>query len=701
MTTGTGGNGNALRRVAVTIGWLLVAATVAFGATTAVADQKDAVEELSKYTREIPSADSEDKVDDTVTWLYNKDFAHGTYIIDQPGYYKLAEDISFNPNSPATLDAALANGTIDAETAARLDLAKPVDAYRAGWPLASQFLYAPGDAFVPGGPTDARYDPAAYGVGFFAAVAIEADGVVLDLGGHTLEQSAEHALLQRFFAVIELADQPFIPAQGPAGFGAELDPAKDIVIKNGTIGRSAHHGIHGNANEDVLVTNVDFVDYEVAAIALNGVDGLRVQNVKATNRTDVPILGTYSSARFISVYLDDLVRSGSTTTLNVKGRTLDAATVRDELRAAINEVHDDVIVSGAGVIDRSAHPDSHALFHNTLGVVDGNSYGFLLNQLGVAVNGFPMQPTADTASRNIRFRNVHIDGQHSAINEIPTLSTGSGPTNDPVGAVWQLLNLDPVTGAPITVTDTRLANAYYRGNVVANAQALVAKAIAAGDFDNSHLDVSRSSLTPEALAWVEGVPGSQTLADIDASFICNGDSMFHVNKGAIGFKIDAADNVKLKHTSVHNVTNLGLPGATICDYDQTSFSHSLATLPGYGGAIVRGYSVAGSTDVKIKHASVSGLSSASGAVVGFDVFTDSANVRVAYTETSGLYAGTQLAATVDPSGPNHPAVAVAWHIGADAYDNRVAKSCADDLVGKDDATDLWDEGTNTRTRKLC
>ena len=251
---------------------------------------------------------------DEVTYLSGDDFTYGTYIIDRPGTYRLAEDISFNPNSPDTLTAAISNGQIPDEVARTLGLPFPVDAYHAGLPLRVQL--APGGVaeFAPGGPLDARYDPAAFGLGFFAAIAITADDVVLDLAGHTLEQSDEHALLQRFFALIELADQPFVPGQGPASFGSELRSAERVTITGGTIGRSAHHGIHGNGNADVTVEDVDFDGYEVAAIALNGVDGLEVRDVTAVNHKAVPILGTYSAGRFMEAYVDYLVDSGSAVT---------------------------------------------------------------------------------------------------------------------------------------------------------------------------------------------------------------------------------------------------------------------------------------------------------------------------------------------------------------------------------------------------
>ena len=160
------------------------------------------------------------------TWLNQDAFDRGTYVITEPGLYKLAEDISFDPNSPKILG-------------------DEIPASKACMPLPSQFTYA-------GGP----YDPAAYGIGFFAAIVIAAKDVVLDLNGHTLEQSQQHALMQRFYANIELADQPFIPKEGPHNFGEKIQAAENVVIKNGTLGRSSHHGIHGNGAKNITIEEI-------------------------------------------------------------------------------------------------------------------------------------------------------------------------------------------------------------------------------------------------------------------------------------------------------------------------------------------------------------------------------------------------------------------------------------------------------------
>ena len=185
-------------------------------------------------------------------------FSDGTLIIDTAGgNFKLGENIEFKPNPVGTLTTKADAGLVlpDEPTASEI---MALDASLAGRPLLSQY-----DLDGPG--PDQGYDPAAFGIGFFSAIAIPADNVTLDLNGYTLEQSEEHALLQRFYANIELGSAPFIPGQGPHDFGSTFDPAKNVAILNGTLGLSSHHGIHGNSNENVTIQGIDFEDFEVAS----------------------------------------------------------------------------------------------------------------------------------------------------------------------------------------------------------------------------------------------------------------------------------------------------------------------------------------------------------------------------------------------------------------------------------------------------
>ena len=216
-----------------------------------------------------------------VVELRAADFQSGTLRIKESCTLRLRESVLVNPNRPSIpADGQRAPGVLP--RARRRDwfpdLSDPQQ----------RAEYGTGDV--------AR----AYRLGFFASIAIETEGVILDLGGHTLQMHPEFALQQRFHALIELADQPFIMGQGPADFGQTLRSAKRVWIRNGTLGRSAHHGIHGNGAEDILISDLVLRDYEVAAIALNGGEGLAIEDCRLEgHRTDTPVLGTYSAGRFM------------------------------------------------------------------------------------------------------------------------------------------------------------------------------------------------------------------------------------------------------------------------------------------------------------------------------------------------------------------------------------------------------------------
>lgn len=435
---------------------------------------------------------------------------------------------------------------------------------------------------------------------------------------------------------------------------------------------------------DVTIRNVDFDGYEVAAVALNGVDGLDLRNVTATNRKDVPVLGTFSSAQFIKHYLDQLDRTGSATTLSVQGVPLTVGQVRDDLRVAINTTHADVMRGGR---ISPAHTTEYELFHNRNGVVDGNSYSFLVNSVGVAVNGFPSTPDEESAARDIRFTNVHVVDQVAAINEVPAIDVGGAAAIDPIGAVFQTQNRHPDTGAPITIAGDNS----YVGNPVANAQAIVARAAIEGELDGSHLSTARLNLTNDILDWVEG---AQTFSEAGISYLCNGDSMFHVDKGVFGFRIDGAREVQLTNTSVRGLTNRGSAGDTVCgDYGQTQ-SHPAATLAGYGGSALRAYSFAGTREARVRRAAAEQLRAQEGSVVGFDVLTDSTEILL-----SSLSVRDGVAGPIPAGSPTPQATAYAIHVGEDASHVTVRSACAEQLTGEAGDGLINDESGNADARE--
>ena len=106
-----------------------------------------------------------------------------------------------------------------------------------------------------------------------------------------------------------------------------------------------------------------------------------------------------------------------------------------------------------------------------------------------------------------------------------------------------------------------------------------------------------------------------------------------------------------------NLENRGDVGSALCG--TYTRSHPEATLEGYGGATVRGYSFAGSTHVNVVDGAAVNLISWAGTVIGFDVLTDSRDIRIVQSTVEGLEAGLAFSAN---RGPNEAPDAIGIHM---------------------------------------
>lgn len=164
--------------------------------------------------------------------------------------------------------------------------------------------------------------------------------------------------------------------------------------------------------------------------------------------------------------------------------------------------------------------------------------------------------------------------------------------------------------------------------------------------------------------------------------------MFHVNKGAIAFRMDGARNIRLVRTSVTGLTNLGSGGSAICgDYSEGT-SHPGATLLGYGGATTRAYSFAGSHDVRVVRPLVRDARSVAGPAIGFDLLTDSSAVRLVMPQVEGVIAGAPQA-----DSPTPPADAYACHVGPHVNSVVLVRPQARNMQGADGQGVLDDESS--------
>lgn len=151
--------------------------------------------------------------------------------------------------------------------------------------------------------------------------------------------------------------------------------------------------------------------------------------------------------------------------------------------------------------------------------------------------------------------------------------------NDARGSVLQLVNFE---GKGTAMSD----DGRYRGNVVADMQIMVAKAIHDRVLEDTPLlQTGVNAIDPEVVAWAES--GRTVLSP---QFRCNGDSMHHVIKGMIIIRVEETRGFDIRRNTIANVENLSpLPYSSCFDFHTGA---SLENLQEQQMGNIRGISVA-------------------------------------------------------------------------------------------------------------
>jgi hypothetical protein len=545
-----------------------------------------------------------------VIHVTNDDFKYGTLIVSQPCAIKFTENIVFNPD----------NGD------------------------SSNLWFEPHHSIK-----STRYANNAFRLGFFAAITIITQNVIIDLNEKKIEQSTRHYLLQRFYAHIELADQPFIQGQGPAEFGNIVESAKFCQIMNGTFGLSSHHAIHGNNNKYIYIYDIVIKKFEVAGIALNNIEALKITDCTIDGEfTNIPILGIFSSAVFLREFAKMSIDASGISAAN------DLTIKFNNLETAINDVVSDVITNG--IIDNTR--DSTKIFINESGLSDGASYGILINKKGVAIGAFSNTRPGQYESKNIKIKNVSIKNIIGKTKEIIALSGGGLNTGaiyrnsniqvDTTGSVFQIL--------PVLDDLTEL----YVGNVVSELQIAIARWSDSNlsGYDQALYALRQAgrygvlSIKPAIIAWARNdvsfivdtyvINNLTTFSDLMSitgfKYIGNGDSMFHVAKGFFGIRLDSVTNTYISVT-IDTVANMGDFGSSLAGAytGPTNGGHfDQDTMIGYTGADTFGILISACKDVYIKDSIIKNISSTNGSIYGININNDSYRCCVSKTNIFGI-----------------------------------------------------------------
>ncbi len=374
-------------------------------------------------------------------------------------------------------------------------------------------------------PEKRDHDP--FTLGWFAAIRITGKNITLDLNGHTLRQSLSHSLRQRFYANIELAGSPFIDGQGPAEFGKVLDTCTNVCIRNGTIGLSSHHSIHGNSAKKVMLENLVCFDFELAAIALNGCRDVTIRKVDINQSfAGVKVNSAYSHAVFIQKYLDILAKKDPSASITLEGHDKNVLQIRSDLSQSIKEAFDNVM---------NSENVSNPLFKNDSKLLDGASYGIVLNTVGVVVNDFLLAHKGGSGNENIVIHDVFINNIRSAPREYKTLAIDTTGTQASI--------IKDAVGGTIDFETIQNEDGSFKSNVLVDAQLIVAK----------HLPNIGKTVVPEkVLDWAAGY----NKQGLDLLHVVHGrDSMQHVMKGNIGLFLSSTTNAKIWNLDVNGLEN--------------------------------------------------------------------------------------------------------------------------------------------------
>ena len=238
-------------------------------------------EEDEDEDEDISDDDSSDNSDDSnddsereracsekVYFLSNDDFVDGTFRIQECGHYILSEDILIHFNKPNENDLRDVDWSPNG-----------YDYENFPWYPTLEQEYEYGTSGNGKGYEGATSFHGSYQFGFWAGITIETSYVTINLNGYKIEMDEIYYLQQRTFTHIQLNNKQFIRDQGPANMGRQkFLRVHHVTIKNGELGRTSHHGIHGTLATDLHIENVKIFNFDVAGIQCNGCKNAKIVN---------------------------------------------------------------------------------------------------------------------------------------------------------------------------------------------------------------------------------------------------------------------------------------------------------------------------------------------------------------------------------------------------------------------------------------
>jgi len=489
---------------------------------------------------------------------------------------------------------------------------------RISWNLGGHVVFNPTPS-VPDIDSDVYLQGDGYFLGFFAAIAIEGNGITLDCSNgwharYSIKMGADFHKRQRFFSVIELASRPFMVGTGPPPLAKEkmspcrLRAATYVTINKCELGLSSHHGIHGNNAIGVTIKNGLIKDFEVAGIALNGGHTVTIEDMTVGPSLFSTFPASLSQALFLrhmtnvvggsDAVLTELFQQ-TTFTLRTDGNA-NAKTLFEKLNTDVEAF----LTSGSGdlkallskpVEGASSKAGGEPAFPaGGAALPDGSAiYGIVIHKAGPSVSDFGAHPDdADPATlvTGLDIKRVKIKTLKLRVESWFSFNHPASPTGDetkrqvqgPAGAVFRAHQSDIKN--PSTLA--------YVGNSISDAQIAVQQVLNKADTISNETMRARAAqyydaayIPDDVLKWT-----SRKISALDYSLFsinCNGDAMSHANKGIVGLRLEFVKDPKVEHVWVGELQNFG---AVLVDPTPSNQCADV-TATTYKGNDVRGLSV--------------------------------------------------------------------------------------------------------------
>merc|ERR1719336_2185278 len=350
-----------------------------------------------------------------------------------------------------------------------------------------------------------------------------------------------------------------IPQQGPGFFGSDPVFPSRVTIKNGVLGLSSHHAIHGNWNDDITIENVHAKNFQTHGIQLNGFTGLTVRDVEIGPSVDMAYLnGNYAHMRLILPTLKKVAEDADTqdvNTMTFRGRDFPVTmwNLMDKLVEEMDMAYA-FAMYGTTFEDHPFWDEAVAMFINPSGLPMGAVlYGLFLNYPSAGIFGWHVN---DQLSYDATVENVYIhDLRHKGIEVVGFQSSGrvfcnafNGPlpANDVFGEnVWNVQHT-------LMYTDDDPVEAHYVGSIVSDIH------IAQYFFGKDNYDywpgIPYLGADDDLLTWSTGEEDDYITDNRDIiRFSCNEDAMFHPSKGLIAMKASGVEGLTVKNLKVENI----------------------------------------------------------------------------------------------------------------------------------------------------